>query len=346
MRTGYSEGTPTYGIYLSHGVQRVASPPAHRPRRRRLRPARRSRGHPLRLHAPVALVAALAVGRLRCDRRPGGAARRPVGLLPGARAPSRPARLGPDAPAPRQHPALGAARVPGPGRAGRVDARRPVAGDLRLGGPREPDRRGRGRSPGAAGGVGRLRAGLGLPHRRLRLPRSLAPLTHLPPLVEEVAPPAGRGGRSATVTRLGDGACDRPRPSDGPQYSGAVRASSSRRNDSTRSGSASPRATASSSPHSGSPAPCVQPRGQSSVISSRSGNASIRSSGRTCASPNDLIPGVSMIQPAGPSSPGRANMIAEVEVCRPRPVTALTTPTSRPASGTSALTKVDFPTPL
>ena len=81
----------------------------------------------------------------------------------------------------------------------------------------------------------------------------------------------------------------------------ADRASSSRRNDSTRSGSASPRATASSRPHSGSSAPWVQPRGQSSVISSRSGNASIRSSGRTWASPNDRIPGVSMIQPSMPA---------------------------------------------
>ena len=63
------------------------------------------------------------------------------------------------------------------------------------------------------------------------------------------------------------------------------RAASSRRNDSTRSGSASPAATASSSPHSGSSAPWVQPRGQSSVISSRSGNASIRSSGSHVGEP-------------------------------------------------------------
>ena len=94
----------------------------------------------------------------------------------------------------------------------------------------------------------------GLPHRRLR--------AHAP---------SGAGGS----VRL------RLRP----------RLASSRRNDSTRSGSASPAATASSSPHSGSSAPWVQPRGQSSVISSRSGNASIRSSGRTCASPNDRMPG-------------------------------------------------------
>ena len=77
----------------------------------------------------------------------------------------------------------------------------------------------------------------------------------------------------------------------------ASRAASSRRNDSTRSGSASPAATASSSPHSGSSVPWVQPRGQSSVISSRSGKASIRCSGWTCASPKERMPGVSMIQP-------------------------------------------------
>ena len=39
-------------------------------------------------------------------------------------------------------------------------------------------------------------------------------------------------------------------------------------------------------------------------------------------------------------------MYADVEVCRPRPVTALTMPTSRIASGTRALTSVDLPTPL
>ena len=55
--------------------------------------------------------------------------------------------------------------------------------------------------------------------------------------------------------------------------------SADRRNDSTRNGSASPAATASSSPHSGSSVPWVQPRGQSSVISSRSGKASISRSG-------------------------------------------------------------------
>ena len=54
------------------------------------------------------------------------------------------------------------------------------------------------------------------------------------------------------------------------------RLDSSRRNESTRAASVRPSATASSSPHSGAPSPCVQPRGQSSVSSARSGNASIR----------------------------------------------------------------------
>ena len=45
--------------------------------------------------------------------------------------------------------------------------------------------------------------------------------------------------------------------------------------------------------------------------------------------------------------PGSASMIAEVEVCRPRPVTALTMPDRRGRRpGTSALTSVDLPTPL
>ena len=43
--------------------------------------------------------------------------------------------------------------------------------------------------------------------------------------------------------------------------------------------------------------------------------------------------------------PGRRSATAEVEVCRPRPVTSLTTPIARWASGTSPLTRVDLPTP-
>ena len=54
------------------------------------------------------------------------------------------------------------------------------------------------------------------------------------------------------------------------------------------------------------------------------------------------MPGVSTIQPP----PGSASIQTLVDVCRPRPVTALTMPTSRAASGTSALTSVDLPTPL
>ena len=45
-------------------------------------------------------------------------------------------------------------------------------------------------------------------------------------------------------------------------------------------------------------------------------------------------------------TPSSGSMIAEVEVCRPRPVTSLTTPVRRPADGTSRLTRVDLPTPV
>ncbi len=92
--------------------------------------------------------------------------------------------------------------------------------------------------------------------------------------------------------------------------------------------------------------PWVQPRGQSSVSSSRSGNAPISSPASTWASPKDRMPGVSTIQPSRPSCAGSASISAEVEVCRPRPVTALTCPIARSVPGTSALTSVDLPTPL
>ncbi len=52
-------------------------------------------------------------------------------------------------------------------------------------------------------------------------------------------------------------------------------------------------------------------------------------------------PGVSITQPA---SSGSRSAIADTDVCRPRPI-ALTTPVSRSASGTSALIRVDLPTP-
>ena len=48
-----------------------------------------------------------------------------------------------------------------------------------------------------------------------------------------------------------------------------------------------------------------------------------------------------MIQPS--ASSGRAT--ADEEVCRPRPVTGLTSLTARKAAGTSAFTSVDLPTP-
>ena len=64
--------------------------------------------------------------------------------------------------------------------------------------------------------------------------------------------------------------------------------------------------------------------------------------GSTWASPNDRMPGVSMIQP---SSSGSARATADDEVCRPRPVTSLTTPVARRARGTRALTSVLLPTP-
>jgi hypothetical protein len=54
------------------------------------------------------------------------------------------------------------------------------------------------------------------------------------------------------------------------------------------------------------------------------------------------MPGVSITHP-DMSGSGRA--ITLVDVCRPRPVTTLTPPTARRASGTSALTSVDLPTP-
>ena len=48
-----------------------------------------------------------------------------------------------------------------------------------------------------------------------------------------------------------------------------------------------------------------------------------------------------MIQPP----PGSGSATADEDVCRPRPVTGLTMPVTRSASGTSALTNVDLPTP-
>ncbi len=48
--------------------------------------------------------------------------------------------------------------------------------------------------------------------------------------------------------------------------------------------------------------------------------------GSMCASPKERTPGVSITQP---EPPGSGSASAEVVVCRPRPVTALTTPVVR-----------------
>lgn len=65
--------------------------------------------------------------------------------------------------------------------------------------------------------------------------------------------------------------------------------------------------------------------------------------GSTWCSPKERTPGVSTTQPR---SPGSGSARAEVVVCRPRPVTALTLPVvRRRSSGTRALTSVVLPTP-
>src|SRR5690606_34524867 len=87
--------------------------------------------------------------------------------------------------------------------------------------------------------------------------------------------------------------------------------------------------------------PILQPRGQVSATAARSGNPRRMLSGFTCPRPNDRTPGVSMIHPPV----GTRSETVEDEVCRPRPVTAFTTPVARSVPGTSALTSVDFPTP-
>ena len=125
----------------------------------------------------------------------------------------------------------------------------------------------------------------------------------------------------------------------------ASRAASSRRNDSTRPGRPSPAATASSRPHSGSSAAVG--------AAARAVLGHLVEVGERL----DQVLGLHVREPERPDARGvddparspsgqRAACSADVEVCRPRPVTALTMPTSRSASGTSALTSVDLPTPL
>jgi hypothetical protein len=48
---------------------------------------------------------------------------------------------------------------------------------------------------------------------------------------------------------------------------------------------------------------------------------------------------------AAGSRSGSRRATADVEVCRPRPVTSLTFPIARRAPGIKALTRVDLPTP-
>ena len=65
-------------------------------------------------------------------------------------------------------------------------------------------------------------------------------------------------------------------------------------------------------------------------------------SGRTWLRPKERTPGVSITHP---SVPGNRRAIADVEMCRPRPVTSLTSPMARFAPGINVLTRVDLPTP-
>ena len=78
-------------------------------------------------------------------------------------------------------------------------------------------------------------------------------------------------------------------------------------------------------------------------MAARSPKAATIRSGVTWLSPKERTPGVSITQASTAS--GRRSAMAALEVCRPRPVTALTTPIARSAPGISALTRVDLPTP-
>src|SRR6266704_852786 len=153
--------------------------------------------------------------------------------------------------------------------------------------------------------------------------------------VQQLLAPAGLD-RVAIDAREGD-----RHPARIKRHSGADRLLISRRNASRRSRVECPVATQSSRRQPASAERCSHPGGHWLAPSSRSGNAHNRSSGVTCASPNDRTPGVSITQP---SSSGRRSATAELDVCRPMP-NALTTPVARRASGTSRLISVDLPTP-
>ena len=85
----------------------------------------------------------------------------------------------------------------------------------------------------------------------------------------------------------------------------------------------------------------MQPGGQPAIALGQVANAETTRSAEMWPSPKLRRPGVSMIQPP----PGSGSATTDEEVCRPRPVTGLTAPTARPASGISVLTRVDLPTP-
>src|SRR5882757_1333194 len=157
------------------------------------------------------------------------------------------------------------------------------------------------------------------------------------------------------VRGLGQRVLGTPR-STGQDQDGAASATSTLRRASRRPALTPPLATSSSSAHSGSEGGprCPHPRGQSLIAAARSANALTTSLADTCASPNDRIPGVSITQPSGALSAasgpsgllnrGSGMATADDEVCRPLP-TPESRPTARSASGTSALTSVDLPTP-
>ena len=96
---------------------------------------------------------------------------------------------------------------------------------------------------------------------------------------------------------------------------------------------------------SGASGRCVQPRGQSSAISARSVKAPQDVRRIDVAEPERAHAG-------GVDDPARcrrrrrsAARPSTIDVCRPRPVTTLTCPVARCASGTRAFTSVDLPTP-
>ncbi len=147
--------------------------------------------------------------------------------------------------------------------------------------------------------------------------------SHLHRVAERVSAVLTRGAVDAGLA----GSTGLSRRRRAPGWPGAAGTSS------TRSASVRPSATASSSAHSGSVSPCVQPRGQSSVSSSRSGKAPISSAGLDVREPERADAGGVDDPAARVPSSGSGSISADVEVCRPRPVTALTRPIARSVPG-------------